>query len=79
MPAKHSPTTTVKLSDKTLDDIARLVERTGISRHGILIRLINLGLAQARRDWQALFTEEAIGVVDKDKAEQIEPVSSIAA
>jgi hypothetical protein len=49
--------------------VANLVKKTGITRHNILLRLINLGLEQVEKDKDSLFTPSAIGTEEDGEEE----------
>jgi hypothetical protein len=51
--------TSIKIPDTTQERISKLVKRTGMAKHAVILRLLNLGLAEAEADWQVLFSEKA--------------------
>lgn len=50
----------LKVSAETAERLARLVKKTKINRHNILLRLVNYGLAAAEADPRILLSEDAL-------------------
>jgi hypothetical protein len=65
-------TVTIKPSEAAQKRVADLVKKTGITRHNILLRLINLGLGMVEKDRDNLFTPEAIGSEEEELAPEIQ-------
>jgi len=49
----------IKMPEAPLERVNKLVKSTGITRHNLLLRLINLGLSQAEIDVTALLSPAA--------------------
>lgn len=58
MPEKITPVS-IKMPGEQADRVNKLVKKTGITRHNLLLRLINLGLEQVEKDLTALFSDTA--------------------
>lgn len=49
----------IKMPPEQSERVARLVKKSGITRHNLLLRIINLGLAQAEDDLTVLLSGKA--------------------
>ena len=59
-------TVTLKVPNDSVERISKLVKNTGITRHNLLLRLVNLGLTQAESDVTALLSPAARPIEDQE-------------